>query len=225
MSLAKAGLAPLNWTGHYRGMNHETAGGSGRAAPQHATVAPATVSAIVSISTGLKIGYVPGWEASTTEAERAAAILDVRGRWEPQWWALLRSRDILKSCYAGQSMSNVWAVHAVEVGCLASQWLEEHLAKLGHGYGYPHHDLTDANDLANTHKHAGRKADKYRVGRVLDFAVGPAGEVSIRITFARPGEEAVQLRDALELLEGCVAAWHSHLVVTFGAEPPPPPEG
>lgn len=162
--------------------------------------------------TGFRIGYVPGWEQAS-EADRVRLLVDYAPRWLAQWWTLLRARQVLADYYRGASMSNVWAAHAVELGCLASQWLEEHLEKEklpAANVRKSNRDLTDAYDLANTHKHAGRDASR-RVGRVLSCSVTPGGAAAITLGFAKPADRGITERDALELLDRCVAVWCTFL--------------
>jgi hypothetical protein len=117
-----------------------------------------------------------------------------------------RSRG--RAVLPGVGTRNDLAVHSVEVGCLASQWIEQHLEAEGvpASAWRTERDLKDANDLANTHKHAGRKPEK-RIGRVLSYEAPPGGTPTITLAFVVSGSDVVETRDALELLQAWEGAW------------------
>jgi hypothetical protein len=122
-------------------------------------------------------------------------------------------------------MDNLWVAQSVELGCLASQWLQEHLRK----GGYPAKvtrkaKIRDAHCLANTHKHAGR-SPRLRYGRILTFErQSGGGGAALTVVFAMPGPDKVVERDALDLLNGCVHIWGEYLR-SVGLDPLPVPAG
>ena len=181
--------------------------------------------------TGLELDHLAGY-ATASGSERVAMVIKDVHRWQWQWWALLRARNALDDACNKAPTGNVLSEQTLEVGCSASTWLWVHLE----ANGYPVQDiekndaragsLRDALDFANTHKHAGRSADKNgrekRVGRVLSYRQGEDGS-SLTMVFATKGDPEPEERDGLELLNQCTAVWRQFLLDN-GIDPPPPPD-
>jgi hypothetical protein len=173
------------------------------------TAPPMKVEVRMSVVT-IRLGHVPGWEQATTDEERVDAIVDFQGRWLEQWWTLLRSRAVVAAAYAGAPTGNLIVVQSVTVGCLASQWLQEHLQAEGYRPRVSRRAaVRDAHCLANTHKHAGR-SQRLRVGRLLSFERSGEG-CRVTSVFAVPGASNWTSRDGLQMLDGCVEAWEAYL--------------
>lgn len=191
--------------------------------------AQAALAVAAVMAVGWRVGYIRGWDSASNPEERVTSVLAYQGRWLEQWWTLVRSVRAVRAYYAGSLPGgNYLGVHFFELGCLASQWLQEHLEREGlqtDADAVDRERLMLAADYANTHKHAADKAEVgHRVGRILEVVSDPRTGQRITVVYAQLGQKREPQRlDALRLLEACEGVWRT-ILGEQGLEPTDPPE-